>query len=119
MLQVPDSLCTHLRRSKPAAAEQAVVEWAAFTRRQQGRYVPAPPDPSRRMAQDPACYRLRMLRLSGLPSDAPEGKVGRGGHDSRAAGHTLAHCQRLSRTTAQHTPPLPTASTRAWHQPGR
>jgi len=64
-----------LCRCRPNYWEQAVLDWAAFAQRQHARYVPPPPDARRMTSAEPSCFRLRVLRINGLPSDAPEGKA--------------------------------------------
>lgn len=58
------------RQQQLTKQQQLVQEWQGFAARQAQRYVPAPPNPSRRqrLLQDSACYRLRLLHVDNLPA---------------------------------------------------
>jgi hypothetical protein len=60
----------HCRQQQLTKQQQLVQEWQGFAARQARRYVPAPPNPSRRkrLLQDSACYRLRVLHVCNLPA---------------------------------------------------
>lgn len=65
-----------VRRQDPdSPPDRAVAAWAAFTRRQLDRYLPAPADARRHCLPHSRSYRLRVMHISGLPRGAHEGRA--------------------------------------------